>query len=307
MGPNLSEPGPLAAGSPSALEEQVLLGGGGARTRRSRRRVGGPLVIAAAAFAVIVALLAIAGPLIAPSDPSAQDLTVGLAGPSSEHLLGTDELGRDIASRLIVGARSAVVGPLVIALGAALISTLVGLYSGFHGGRRDSIIMRGVDLALAIPAMLILVVVAGIASGGYWLAVAVLTVLAAPWDTRIIRAATLEQMPRAYIEATTVLGLSPRRVMWRHLFPNVVPLVIVDAGIDFATSLLLLTGLAFLGLGVGPGSPDWGRMLFENRELLYTNPWAALAPALMIVLTAASVNIVADWAYEWVERRGAMR
>lgn len=283
------------------------LGDGGATIRRPRRRVGSPLVIAASVFAVVVALLAIAGPRIAPADPSAQDLTAGLAGPSSEHVLGTDELGRDIASRAIAGARTAVVGPLVIAIGAALISTLVGLYTGFHGGRRDAIIMRGVDLALAIPAMLILVVVAGIASGGYWFAVVVLMVLAAPWDTRIIRAATLEQMPRAYIEATTVLGLSPRRVMWRHLFPNVAPLVIVDAGIDFATSLLLLTGLSYLGLGVGPGTADWGRMLFENRELLYDNPWAALAPALLIVLTAASVNIVADRAYEWVERRGAMR
>jgi peptide/nickel transport system permease protein len=300
----MPEPQPVLVGPVSGGVES----GSASRPRRSIwRRAGSPLVFLSALFVLIVMIMALVGPLMAPSPPAAQDLTTGLAGPSPQHLLGTDNLGRDIASRIIVGARTAVLGPFVVAIGAALISTLIGLFSGFHGGRRDTLIMRGVDLALALPAMLILVVVAGIASGGYWFAVAVLTALAIPWDTRIIRAATLEQVPRPYIEATKVLGLSPRRVMWRHLFPNVLPLVIVDAGVDFATSLVLLAGLSFLGLGVGPGTADWGRMLFENRELLLDNPWAALAPALMIVFTAAAVNILADRAYEWTESRGADR
>lgn len=264
-------------------------------------------MVLAAIFMAAVVVMAIGGRSVAPMDPANQDLTVGLGGSSSQHLLGTDDLGRDILSRVIVGARAAVVGPAVVAVCAAFLSTLIGLFAGFHGGRRDLVIMRGVDLALALPALLILVVVAGIAGGGYWFAVALLIGLAVPSDTRILRGATLEQMPRPYIEATTVLGLSPRRVMWRHLFPNIAPLVIVNAGVDFATALLLLAGLSFLGLGAGPGAPDWGRMLTDNRSLLLDNPWAALAPALLIVFTAASVNILADRLYEWTERHGASR
>jgi peptide/nickel transport system permease protein len=298
---------PEAGSPPAAAARLAPADPPTAKNRRVFRDVGNVLAIIAGIFVAAVVVMAVAGHALAPSNPSAEDLTAGLAGPSSQHLLGTDSLGRDILSRVIVGARSAVVGPLVVAVGAAVMSSLFGLFSGFHGGRRDTAIMRAVDLALALPAMLILIVIAGIASDGYWFAVLVLTALAIPADTRILRAATLEQMPRPYIEATTVLGLSSRRVMARHLFPNIAPLVIVNAGIDFATSLVLLAGLSFLGLGVGPGSANWGRMLSENSELLFENPWAALAPALAIVFVAASVNILADRAYEWTEQRSATR
>ena len=167
--------------------------------------------------------------------------------------------------------------------------------------------MRGVDLLLALPPLLVIIVVAGAFNGGFAIAVVLLALLAAPSDTRIIRSVTLEQRPRAYVEAARVMGLSRRRIMLSHILPNIVAVIVVDLCLDFTFGLVSLAGLSFVGLGVSEGAADWGRMLYDNRNLLTVNPWAALAPALMILLTAAAANIVGDWAYERLEQRGRAR
>jgi peptide/nickel transport system permease protein len=255
----------------------------------------------------IVAFVVVAGPLVAPRSPASQDLIRGLAGPSGSHLLGTDELGRDILSRALIGTRSPVLGALAIAFGAMILSVTFGLVAGYRGGRTESLVMRGIDLLLAMPALLVIIVVAGAFGGGYVVAVLLLIALSAPWDARIIRGVTLEQKPRAYVEAARVMRLSDRRVMFSHILPNVLPLVIVNACLDFTFGLVTLAALSFVGLGVEPGSADWGLMVFENRGVLSINPWAALAPALLIVATAVSANIVGDWLYERVDTKGRAR
>jgi len=269
----------------------------------ARRRQRPIFVILAAAVLAIVVVLAAIGPQLAPHDPSAQNVLLGTSGPSAAHPLGTDDLGRDILSRVFAGARSAVVGPLLIALGAAVLSATFGLAAGFRGRRTDSVIMRLTDVGLALPPFLVILVVAGIFNGGYLLAVALLIALFAPWDTRIVRGATLEQAPRPYVEATTVLGLSQRRTMWLHILPNILPLIVVTACLDFAGGLVALSGLSFLGIGVSPGAADWGRMLADNEPLIFSNPAAAIAPGVAIVLTAAAVSVVGDWAYERLSGR----
>lgn len=274
---------------------------------RRARGVGSPVIAVAGAWLLIIAVLAAAGALLAPHAPGSQDLLASSVGPRADHLLGTDALGRDVFSRILVGARSPVLGAAAIALGAMVISVVLGLISGYLGGVTESVIMRGVDLLLALPALLVIIVVAGAFNGGYALAVVLLALLAAPSDTRIIRSVTLEQRPRAYVEAARIMGLSRRRIMFSHILPNILPLVVVNVCLDFTFGLVTLAGLSFLGLGVAPGSPDWGRMLFENRELLPVNPWAALGPAIMILLTAAAANIVGDWAYERIEAKGRAR
>src|SRR5262249_50733029 len=160
-------------------------------------------------------------------------------------------------------------------------------------------IMRWVDLMYALPGLLIAIVVVGVLGGGYWLAVLLLIVLTAPYDTRIVRGATLEQRPLPYVEAARTLGLRTRRIMVRHIWPTRLPLVIANPFLNFAFRLVTLWALAFLGLGVGPGPPDGGRMLAESRTLLFDTPAAALAPGGMIVITAASMNLIGDWLYEW--------
>ena len=274
---------------------------GEARIAR-RRRI--PVSVWIAMVFVAVAIVCAAfGRQIAPYPPNQQDLVLGDSPPSSEHWAGTDLLGRDVLSRTIVGARTALVGPAVVAVGAFAIATILGLSAGYIGGATDSLVMRWVDFMFALPGPLIAIVVVGVVGGGFWTAVAVLVVLFTAPDTRIVRSAVLEQRPLPYIEAARTLGIPRRRIMFRHIFPNILPLIAAYVVLDFAFALVSLAGLSFLGLGVPPGTPDWGRMLFENRTILLTNPMAALLPAAAIVVTAASINIIGDWTYERMSTR----
>ncbi len=255
------------------------------------------------AFVAIAIVCAAFGPQIAPYPANQQDLLLGDTPPSADHLAGTDLLGRDVLSRTIVGARTALVGPAVVATGAFAIATILGLMAGYIGGATDSVVMRWVDFMFALPGPLIAIVIVGVVGGGFWTAVAVLVVLFTAPDTRIVRSAVLEQRPLPYIEAARTLGIPRRRIMFRHIFPNILPLIAAYVVLDFAFALVSLAGLSFLGLGVPPGTADWGRMLFENRTILLTNPMAALLPAAAIVITAASINIIGDWTYERMAAR----
>ncbi len=265
--------------------------------QRSRRRV--PVSVALAmAFMALVVVLAFFGSLLAPHDYEEQRLLVGDVPPNSEFWAGTDNLGRDVVSRSMVGARTALVGAVAVSVGAFAIGTLLGLSSGYLGGLVDATVMRWADFMLALPALLIAIVVVGVTGGGFWVAVLVLIVLFAAPDTRIVRSAVLEQRPLPYIEAARTLGVSRPRVMYGHILPNILPIIFAYVVLDFAFALVSLAGLSFLGLGVEPGSADWGRMLAENKSILFTNPWAALVPAILIILTAASMNMIGDWLYD---------
>ncbi|MFD8567557.1 ABC transporter permease [Streptomyces sp. NPDC059639] len=264
--------------------------------RRKRRRPA-PLTVVCTAVALLLAVAAIAGQWIFP-DYAAQDLLTGAVMPGGGHLLGTDELGRDIARMVVAGARSTLAGAALVALGSMVIGNVLGLTAGYLGGLTDVVVRRWADLLLALPALLVTLVVAGIGGGGYLLAVAVLVVLTSPGDVRLVRSAVLEQRHRAYVEAAETLGLSRTTVMVRHIWPNVLPVVVANTMLNFAGAIVALSSLSFLGLGVPPGAPDWGRMLAENRTLLYDNPSAALAPALAIVVSAVVLNLLGDRLFE---------
>jgi peptide/nickel transport system permease protein len=273
---------------------------------RHRGRPSAILVVCLVLVAGVV-VLAIFGKLIAPQDPNSQDLAHALAKPSSAHWLGTDALGRDVFSRVLVGARTAVEGPLVIAAISMLIGNMLGLFAGYRGDLADTLLMRWVDFMLAVPSLLVIVVIAGALGSSYWLAVFVLAVLTVPIDARVVRGATIEQVPRPYVEAAKTLGVSNRRIMVQHIWPNVSAVAVANAFLIFAGSLVALAGLSFLGLGAPPGTADWGQMLGENRTLIFANPSAVLAPGAAIVLVAASVTLLGDWLYEWIASRGATR
>ena len=263
------------------------------------RRPGVPFSIwLSITFLAFLVVFAVFGSAITPHDPHEQRLLVGDTPPSAEFWAGTDLLGRDVASRSIVGSRTALVGAVVVSVGAFAIATLLGLTSGYLGGAVDSAVMRWVDFMLALPGLLIAIVVVGIIGGGFWVAVLVLVILFAAPDTRIVRSAVLEQRPLPYIEAARTLGVSKPRVMFTHILPNILPIILAYLVLDFAFALVSLAGLSFLGLGIQPGTADWGRMLFENKGILFSNPAAALVPAALIVLTAASMNLVGDWLYD---------
>jgi peptide/nickel transport system permease protein len=268
-------------------------------TRKTKLPQRLPIVILIAVLIIaVVVICAVLGEGMGPYSPFLQRLGVGDTPPSAAHIAGTDLLGRDVLSRVIYGARTALVGPVVVAGGAFAIATLLGLLSGYLGGLVDSAIMRWVDFMFALPGPLVAIVVVGVVGGGYWTAVFVLVVLFTAPNTRIVRSAVLEQRPLPYIDAARTLGISKTRILFVHILPNVLPIILAYIVLDFAFALVNLAGLSFLGLGVEPGTPDWGRMLFEYRNILFSNPVALLLPAGMIILTAVSMNLIGDWLFE---------
>jgi len=273
----------------------------------ARRRRTSWLIVACFMIIAAVVVMVVFGSLIAPQNPNAQNPVNALAKPGGAHWLGTDSLGRDVLSRLIAGARTAFMGPLVIAGASLVFGNLLGLWAGYKGGRVDAVIMRWVDLMWSVPGLLVIVVVSGTLGGGYWLAVGLLVILTIPFDTRVVRGATLEQAPRPYVEAARTLGVPGWRIMVWHIWPNVSPVAVANAFLNFAGSLTAIAGLSFLGLGVAPGTPDWGLMLSEGLQDLFVNPVAVLAPGALIVLTATSMNLIGDWLQERLANRGATR
>ncbi|MCG2802116.1 MAG: ABC transporter permease [Cellulomonas sp.] len=243
----------------------------------------------------LLGVLVVAGPWIAPH-ALAQDVLLGVAPAGSPgHLLGTDALGRDVLALTVAGTRSALIGPLVIALGSMGLGLLLGAPAGYRGGLLDSLVGRWCDLVLALPPILLAIVVAGVIGGGYWVSVAVLMVLFSPSDTRMIRAAVLATRHRPYLEATRVLGLSSPRVLVRHVLPNIAPIALTNVFLDVAFALVAMSSLSYLGVGVAPGSADWGRQLSDGRDLLFTNPAASIVPGVMIIVAAVAANVIGDW------------
>ena len=254
-----------------------------------------------------VAVCALLPGVVAPGSTQ-QDILLGVNGPGvAGHLLGTDTLGRDILRLTLGGTPSAIAGPLVIAFGSMIAGLLLGTLAGYHGGLLDALIARWADLLLALPAVLLAVVVAGIFSGGYWMTVAVLIVLFSPSDIRLIRGAVMEQKTQPYIESAKVLRMPAWRIMYRQILPNVIPVAVANVMLNIAFAIVAMSSLSYLGLGVGPGSPDWGRQLSDGQNILAANPAAIIAPGVMIVATATAINIVGDWLFERLTARAASR
>jgi peptide/nickel transport system permease protein len=273
------------------------------QTRRRRTRMP-VLVVMAELFALLVVVLAVFGKWITPQNPQAQNLLLGVASPSGSHWLGTDQLGQDVLSQLIAGTGVAVIGPLCVALGTVVMGASLGALAGYRGGVVDALTNRLADLMYALPALLVIIVIVGVVGGGYWFAVVVLTVLSIPGEIRLCRSAASVQARFPYIEAARTLGLSTPRILFRHILPNIMPTVIATFLLDFVGALIGLSGLAYLGLGVSPGTPDWGSMLQAGQNLLTSNPWMSLGPGVMIALTATSATLIGDWVYDRFAERG---
>lgn len=274
--------------------------------RKVRRRRSAVLTLAAC-FVLLVFFLALFGAAIAPINPHRVDIVATLLRPSGAHLLGTDDLGRDVFSRILAGTRSAVVGPLIIAIGSMIFGDLLGLISGYFGGRVDAAIMRWVDFMWSIPALFVAIVVAGVTGGGYWIAVIVLLVFSVPYDTRLVRGAVLAQRGLPYVEAVEVSGVGRLRIMLMHIWPNVLPVAVSNAFLNFPYALISLISLSFLGLGVPPGAADWGQMLDAGRGIIYSNEWELIGSAVMVIATAVSMNLVGDGLQERFEDMGTIR
>jgi peptide/nickel transport system permease protein len=270
------------------------------------RRLGLGSTIAAAIIAVVV-FAAVFAPLAAPADPDTQNLELSLSGPSAERPLGSDKLGRDLLSRLVFGARSSLLSALLVVLLSTAIGILLGVPSAYYGGVFDAIVSRVLDFLLAFPALLLALVAVAAFGRGLTNAIVALSVVYVPAVSRIVRSACLVEKGLPYAEAARALGFSDRRIMFRHLLPNVLPLVLVQVAVDFAYALLDLAALSFLGLGAQPPQADWGAMLAEGRDYLLVAPRLALVPGIAIMVSVVAFNILADALKEKSGRAGAGR
>jgi peptide/nickel transport system permease protein len=245
------------------------------------------------AVVVLVVAVALLGRYIAPHDPSAP-VGTPLAGPSSAAHLGTDFLGRDVLSRLLYGGRS-VIGLAAAATALAYaIGLAIGLIAGYTRSKLDPLLMRTVDVMLAFPPLLFLLVLITGAGTGVGVLVVGVAAIQAPGISRIVRTATLEVSVRGYVEAAIARGERAAAVVVREVLPNILAPVLVDAGLRFTYSILIIASVNYLGLGLQPPSSDWALMISENREYISLNVWAVLAPAAMIALLTIGVNLMGD-------------
>jgi peptide/nickel transport system permease protein len=196
---------------------------------------------------------------------------------------------------------------LLIAVAVTALATLLGLWAGYLGGWTDAVVGRTSDVVYSLPGLLVAIVVVGVLGGGYFLGIVVLIVLGLPVAIRSKRAAVLAQRGLPYVEAARVLGLPRRRILLREVLPNIAPVIIASFFLNFTYAFVDLSTLSFLGLGVDPGTPDWGRMMAESRVLIFDNPAAAIAPLVLIVLTAVSANLVGEDLAERLAMRGRSR
>ena len=275
---------------------------------RPRRRmvVRPPSFLLIGSFVVIGIVLAcvIAGNWIAPHDPAEQNALLSVQPPSASHLLGTDQLGRDVLSRLMAGARQAMIGPLAVAIIAVTLGLLLGMIAGYRGGLADSIIARTTDVLYCMPALLIAIVVVGLVDGSYLVTILVLAFLTFPGDVRIFRSVTMVESRLPYVDAAKTLGLQQSRILARHVLPNVMPTMVSTFLLEFAGALVGFSALAFLGLGVKAGGVDWGTILADGQDQLFVNPMMSLGPAILLILVAASVTIIGDWIYDRYSTKG---
>lgn len=273
------------------------------KASRKSRKIPGSVFISLSLI-VFFALLVIVGPFIAPN-ATMHDLATGTTTAGTPgHIFGTDTVGRDVLALAIAGARSSLLGPLIIAVGSMFIGVVLGTFAAYSGGWRDNLISRICEILLSLPVTLLAIVVAGVIGAGYWITVGLLVVLFAPSDVRNIRAATLHELPRPYIESTFMLGLSTPRILFGHILPNLYPIVRANLLTNIAFALVSMSGLSYLGFGVQADAADWGRQLSDGRDLLYVNPAAVIVPGILIILAATAINIAGDW---WAERQGGTR
>jgi len=259
--------------------------------RRLRRR---PAALVGTIIFSFFVFLAVCGQIVAPYDYQAQDSKARLEAPSVQHPFGTDQFGRDILSRIMVGTRNVFVLGGLGTLFAALIGTAIGLASGYVGGVSDEVVMRLLDVLLSFPALLLALVLLSTVGPSAANLVLVITVLYVPMIARVVRSMVLDLKTKEFVEAARVRGERRSYLLFREILPNSLPPLLVEVSMRFSYSIFLVASLGFLGLGVQPPSPDWGLQINEARNFFAIAPWTLLVPACVIALLVISTNLMSD-------------
>lgn len=245
-------------------------------------------------LAGMVILIALFAPYLTPYDPYEQNLGNALLPPGKEHLLGTDRYGRDMLSRVMVGAQSTIFSALLLVVVITVTGSMIGIICGYHSGKLDVFLMRLSDVFLAFPGMVFAIAVASVMSGGIFNAVVALACISWPKYARITRSQVMAIKNMPYIEAAKLSGSGTLKIIRKHILPNIAGAIVVTAVLDIGTMIMEIAGLSFLGLGATPPTAEWGSMMSNGRSMLQTSPWVILAPGTAIFLTVMIFNLAGD-------------
>jgi peptide/nickel transport system permease protein len=287
-----------------ALAHEAAASGRGRKLRRGLRRywlaaLGGAIVLAWIVIAVV-------SPYVVPHPPDALDLTRRLLPPSATYWLGTDLLGRDVFSRLLVGARVSLFAGFTVALLGAAIGTLIGGIAAYAGGKVEEGMMRLTDLMLCFPPIILAMAIAAALGIGVTNTLIAMLVVWWPKFARLARSLVIVQRNQEYVEAAAVVGYGPGRILFRHILPNALGPLIVLVTLDVGQAILTFSGLSFLGLGVIPPTPEWGAMVSEGRELIQ-QWWVATFPGLAILTVVIGFNFLGDGVRDWLDPKSRGR
>jgi len=261
------------------------------------------LVLTAAIVLALLIVAAAIGPLFVPYDPLAMDLDSLRQPPSGSHLLGTDSKGRDILSRIVYGARVSLAVGITASLFSLCIGTVAGLLAGYFGGTVDMVLSQIFDIFLAFPSLLLAIGISAVMPPGLASAMLAITIVSWAGFARLVRGLTLSLKEQTYVEASAAIGATTGRILFRHILPNALPLLLVAGSLRVGGFILLEAALSFLGLGVQPPTPTWGSMISLNRMYINSAPWMVIFPGLAISITVISFNILGDFLRDKLDPR----
>lgn len=256
-------------------------------------------------LAITLIICSLFSEYLCPYDPYLQDLSIAKESPSAEHLLGTDRYGRDMLSRVIIGSQTSIFSTLLLVSFITIFGTVIGVICAWNGKTVDNILMRISDMFLAFPGLVFALAVAAVLGGGVQNAVIALAVISWPKFARVARSQTLVQKESVYLRAAKLAGSSTKKLIFKHILPNISGPILVTAVLDIGTMMMELAGLSFLGLGAKPPVAEWGSMMSDTRNLLTTHPWVTMAPGIAIFISVMVFNLLGDSVRDWLDPRNS--
>ena len=256
-------------------------------------------------LAITLIICSLFSEYLCPYDPYLQDLSIAKEPPSAEHLLGTDRYGRDMLSRVIIGSQTSIFSTLLLVSFITIFGTVIGVICAWNGKTVDNILMRISDMFLAFPGLVFALAVAAVLGGGVQNAVIALAVISWPKFARVARSQTLVQKESVYLRAAKLAGSSTKKLIFKHILPNISGPILVTAVLDIGTMMMELAGLSFLGLGAKPPVAEWGSMMSDMRNLLTTHPWVTMAPGIAIFISVMVFNLLGDSVRDWLDPRNS--
>ena len=272
------------------------------KVKRSRIRMK---LFLFAALAATLLLITIFAKDICPYDPYAQELSQAMQPPSAAHPMGTDTYGRDMLSRVLIGAQTSISSTFALVAIITVFGTIVGIFCGYYGGVVDSVMMRISDICLAFPGLVFAMAVAAILNGGVQNAVIALALISWPKYSRIARSQTLSMKSLPYMQAAQLAGDSTLQMILRHVLPNIVGPILITSMLDIGTMMMEIAGLSFLGLGAQPPVAEWGSMMSSGRSMLQTYPWIVLSPGLAIFVSVVIFNLLGDTIRDYMDPKNS--